>query len=77
MASSKNPIRGEIWLVSFDPQVAEEIKKTRPAVILSIKELRHLPMRTVVPIRNYEDFHEEWFHIGKRHWNQLSTFLLN
>ncbi len=28
------PRRGEIYLVSFDPTVGSEIKKTRPAVIL-------------------------------------------
>lgn len=27
--------RGEIWLVNFDPSIGSEIKKTRPAVILS------------------------------------------
>jgi len=29
------PKRGEIWLVSFDPSVGTEIKKIRPALILS------------------------------------------
>src|SRR3989338_6793582 len=28
------PRRGEIWLVSFDPTLGAEIKKTRPALIL-------------------------------------------
>jgi len=27
--------RGEIWLTSFDPSVGTEIRKTRPALILS------------------------------------------
>jgi len=27
--------RGEIWWINFDPSVGEEIKKKRPAVILS------------------------------------------
>ncbi|MGD0578988.1 MAG: type II toxin-antitoxin system PemK/MazF family toxin [Bryobacteraceae bacterium] len=26
--------RGEIWLVSFDPTVGHEIKKTRPALVI-------------------------------------------
>jgi len=30
-----HPRRGEIWLVRFDPAVGTEIKKTRPAVIIS------------------------------------------
>jgi len=29
------PKRGEIWLTSFDPSVGTEIRKTRPALILS------------------------------------------
>jgi mRNA interferase MazF len=29
------PIRGEVWWVSFDPSVGGEIRKTRPAIILS------------------------------------------
>lgn len=27
--------RGEIWYVDFDPSVGEEIRKTRPAVVVS------------------------------------------
>jgi mRNA interferase MazF len=30
-----HPIRGEVWWVSFDPSVGGEIRKTRPAIILS------------------------------------------
>jgi mRNA-degrading endonuclease toxin of MazEF toxin-antitoxin module len=29
--------RGEIWLVNFAPTIGSEIKKTRPALILSIQ----------------------------------------
>lgn len=29
-----SPKRGEVWLVSFDPTLGAEIKKTRPALIL-------------------------------------------
>ena len=28
-------VRGEVWWVSFDPSIGGEIKKTRPAVIVS------------------------------------------
>ena len=27
--------RGEVWWVSFDPSIGEEIQKTRPAIIVS------------------------------------------
>ncbi|MBZ5666825.1 MAG: type II toxin-antitoxin system PemK/MazF family toxin [Acidobacteriia bacterium] len=30
-----HPRRGEVWWVSFDPSVGGEIKKTRPALVLS------------------------------------------
>jgi mRNA interferase MazF len=30
-----HPIRGEVWWASFDPSVGGEIRKTRPAIILS------------------------------------------
>ncbi|MDQ6781083.1 MAG: type II toxin-antitoxin system PemK/MazF family toxin [Candidatus Eremiobacteraeota bacterium] len=31
--------RGEVWLVALDPTVGREIKKTRPAVVVSPDEL--------------------------------------
>lgn len=53
----KNPQRGEIWWVEFEPQVGEEIKKTRPAVVLSINSMASLKTRYVVPIREAKPFH--------------------
>ncbi len=41
--------RGEIWLVNFDPTIGSEIKKTRPAVIVSDQPFNRL-RRTVVVI---------------------------
>jgi mRNA interferase MazF len=35
MAASSNYRLGSIWLVSFDPSVGAEIRKTRPAIIVS------------------------------------------
>lgn len=31
----KSPIRGEVWLVSLDPTVGHELKKTRPAIVVT------------------------------------------
>jgi mRNA interferase MazF len=43
--------RGEIWWVEFDPSVGSEIKKTRPAVIVSNDSAnRHLPRVVVIPV---------------------------
>ena len=43
--------RGEVWWVEFDPAVGSEIKKTRPAIILS-NDLanRHLSRVMVMPL---------------------------
>jgi mRNA interferase MazF len=57
------PKRGEIWLVDFEPQVAEEIRKTRPAVVLTIPELKHIPIRAAVPIRGERTIHQEIFYM--------------
>jgi len=43
--------RFEVWLVNLDPTVGAEIKKTRPAVIVSPDELNaHLRTVIVVPL---------------------------
>ena len=35
--------RGEVWLVNLDPTIGAEIKKTRPAVIISSDLVGVLP----------------------------------
>lgn len=35
MNPDKRPARGEVWWVAFDPSVGGEMRKTRPAVIVS------------------------------------------
>ena len=43
--------RFEVWLVNLDPTIGSEIRKTRPAVIVSPDELNvHLATVIVVPL---------------------------
>jgi mRNA interferase MazF len=57
------PRRGEIWLVDFEPAIGAEIRKVRPAVVLSQDLLRHLALRVVVPITHWKPHHAGrfWF----------------
>jgi mRNA interferase MazF len=47
--------RGEIYLVNFDPTVGAEIRKTRPAVIVSEDAIGILPLRVIVPLTDWKD----------------------
>ncbi len=47
--------QGEIWLVSLDPTIGAEIKKTRPAVIVNDNNLGRLPLKIIVPVTDWKD----------------------
>ncbi|PTN07655.1 type II toxin-antitoxin system PemK/MazF family toxin [Nitrosomonas aestuarii] len=49
------PKRGEIWWINFDPSIGGEIKKTRPAVIVSnnvankvLNRIQVIPLTSIV-----------------------------
>lgn len=49
-------LRGDIWLINFDPTVGTEIQKTRPAVIVSSDAVGRLPIKLVAPITDWKDY---------------------
>src|SRR4051812_5951647 len=54
MATVPTPGRGEVWLVDFDPAVGAEIRKVRPALVVSVDAVGRLPLRLVVPITDWK-----------------------
>lgn len=56
--------RGEIWRVNFDPTVGAEIKKTRPAVVISSNSIGKLPIKLIAPITGWDpSFENSLWHI--------------
>ena len=47
--------RGEVWLINLDPTIGSEIRKTRPAVIVSDDSIGILPLKVVVPVTEWKD----------------------
>ena len=47
--------RGEIWLVNLDPTIGSEIRKTRPAVIVSSDLVGILPLKVIIPFTEWKD----------------------
>lgn len=61
MINSIPVIRGDIWLVSFDPQVGDEIQKIRPAVVMSQSNTSRYELHIVVPITTWKPIYENDF----------------
>jgi mRNA interferase MazF len=56
--------RGDIWLVNFDPTIGSEIKKQRPAVVISSDGVGKLPLKLVAPITAWQEtFEDNLWHI--------------
>ncbi|HAM52090.1 MAG TPA: PemK family transcriptional regulator [Nitrospiraceae bacterium] len=53
--SPPNPKRGEVWLVNFDPTIGAEIKKKRPAVVISSDAVGVLPIKLIAPITDWKE----------------------
>lgn len=50
-----NPRRGDVWLVDFDPSVGDEIRKCRPAVVVSSNSVGRLRLKLVAPVTEWKD----------------------
>jgi mRNA interferase MazF len=58
------PKRGEVWLVNFDPTLAAEIKKTRPAVVVSSDAIGKLPIKLIAHITDWKAyFNQNLWHV--------------
>jgi mRNA interferase MazF len=80
---NKPILRGEIWMVNFDPTKGAEIQKTRPAVVMNVKSIGRLPLHIVVPITDWKQDYAAfpWFvrltpnaHNGLRKESGADTF---
>ena len=47
--------RADIWLVNFDPTLGAEIKKRRPAVVVSSDAVGKLPIKLIAPITAWKE----------------------
>ena len=52
-------VRGEVWQINLDPTIGAEIKKTRPAVIVSSDTIGILPLRVVIPITDWKNHYQQ------------------
>ena len=47
--------KGEVWRINLDPTLGAEIKKTRPAIIVSEDAIGILPLRVIVPVTGWKE----------------------
>jgi mRNA interferase MazF len=55
--STNSPNRGDIWLANFDPTLGAEIKKIRPAVVVSSDSVGKLPLKLAAPITDWKEYY--------------------
>jgi len=47
--------RSEVWLINLDPTLGAEIRKTRPAVVVSDDAVGILPLKVIVPVTDWKE----------------------
>lgn len=51
---------GEVWDINFTPQIGDEVRKIRPAVIVNHDAMGALQLKVVVPVTNALRTIREW-----------------
>jgi mRNA interferase MazF len=52
--------KGEVWLVSLEPTIGDEMRKTRPIVVVNNDAVGVLGLRVIVPITAWQDRFVDW-----------------
>ena len=55
LTSKLLPVRGEVWRVEFDPVKGDEIRKSRPAIVISSDAFKPLKTKLVVPLTGWQE----------------------
>jgi mRNA interferase MazF len=55
LTSKLIPVRGDVWLVEFDPVKGDEIRKSRPAIVISSDAFTPLKTKLVVPLTRWQE----------------------
>ncbi|MEM9217349.1 MAG: type II toxin-antitoxin system PemK/MazF family toxin [Cyanobacteria bacterium P01_F01_bin.150] len=50
-----NPQRRDIWLVDLNPTIGQEIRKTRPVIVISANVFNPIALRIVIPVTTWQD----------------------
>ena len=54
LTSKLTPVRGDVWRVEFDPVKGDEIRKSRPAIVISSDAFKPLKTKLVVPLTSWQ-----------------------
>lgn len=57
---SLNINQGEIWMVNFEPSVANEIQKLRPAIVVNDDRIGRFGIKIVVPITQWKEHYIDY-----------------
>jgi mRNA interferase MazF len=50
-----SPSRGEVWLVDLNPTRGQEIRKTRPVIVVSSDLFSQIPVRITIPVTSWQE----------------------